>query len=134
MQSLRFRELWTGLWLMALLLALVNLLIRRLSAGHGLVLLVLALPLVTIQWSRTLNHDLSLPRWVDGAPWPSSAQWGEGLSQAWIETPWLELIGGTLLITLLASGVAIALPPLLRLIAPAPGPGRIVKALSLIHI
>ena len=38
---------------MALLLALVNLLIRRVSAGHGLVLLLLALPLVTLQWSRT---------------------------------------------------------------------------------
>ena len=128
MQSLRFRELWTGLWLMALLLALVNLLIRRVSAGHGLMLLLLALPLVTLQWSRTLDHDLSFPRWVDGAPWTSAAQWSEGLSQAWIETPWLELVGGTLLITLLASGVAIALPPLLRLIAPAPGPGCIVKA------
>ena len=128
MQSLRFRELWSGLWLMALLLASVNLLIRRLSAGHGLLLLLLGLPLVTMQWSRSLHHDLSLPRWVDGAPWPSSAQWIEGMSQAWIETPWLELVGGTLLITLLASGVAIALPPLLRLIAPAPGPGRIVKA------
>ena len=112
LQSLRFRELWSGLWLMALLLALMNLVIRRLSARHGLLLLILALPLVTLLWSHRLNHDLSLPRLIHGAPWPPWAQLRDGLTQAWVETPWLELVGGTLLITLLASGVAIGLPPL----------------------
>ena len=128
LQSLRFRELWSGLWLMALLLALMNLVIRRLSARHGLLLLTLALPLVTLLWSHRLNHDLSLPRWIQGAPWPPWAQLRDGLTQAWVETPWLELVGGTLLITVLASGVAIGLPPLLRLIAPDDGPGRMLKA------
>ena len=128
LQSLRFRELWSGLWLMALLLAAVNLMIRRLSAHHGLVLLALMLPLVTPLWSSGLNHDLSAPSWVEGTPWPPPALWSEGLSQAWMETPWLELIGGTLLITLLASGVAIGLPPLLRLIAPGPVAGWVLKA------
>jgi phosphonate transport system permease protein len=45
-----------------------------------------------------------------------------------METPWLKLIGATLLITLLASGVAIGLPPLLRLIAPGPVAGWVLKA------
>lgn len=126
LQSLRFREMWPGLWLMAGLLVLVNALVRQLSARRGLMLMVLIVPMVGLLWSQGVGHDLSMPQLIGWGERPALRDLAAQLGQALTEAPWLELIAGTLMITVLAAGVAIGLPPLLRLLAPGKTAGPIL--------
>jgi len=127
LQSLRFREMWPGLWLMAGLLVLVNAGVRQLSARRGLMLLLLIVPMVGLLWSQGVEHDLSLPRLIGWGEHPALSDLVAQLGRALTEAAWLELIVGTLLITVLAAGVAIGLPPLLRLLAPGKTAGPILR-------
>ncbi len=128
LQSLEFRELWSGLWLLlAVMLALegvISLLRRRwlvpgrfVLARRGVgersreMLLALAslVPLCVLV-GRGLGVDpAALLQWqplpgLGGGDWAATAA-----------LPWPRLVGGTLLLTALAASLAVGLAPLLLL-------------------
>lgn len=103
LQSLRFQEVWSGLWLLAGLMLLLDRL-RQHPKPLGLVVL-LSLLLTSSQLNLSIP-SFSAPLWNS-----STAQ----LIEALIATPWVDLVGGTLVVTLLAAAIAIGLPPLLLL-------------------
>ena len=103
LQSLRLQEVWSGLWLLAGLMLLLDRL-RQHPKPLGLVVL-LSLLLTSSQLNLSIP-SFSAPLWKS-----STAQ----LIEALIATPWVDLVGGTLVVTLLAAAIAIGLPPLLLL-------------------
>ena len=104
LQSLRFQELWSGLWLLAGLMLLLDRLRKRPRLLGALVLLCLLL---------TSSHlDLTLPQFSAPVLNTTVTAWLEALKQ----TDWVELISGTLVVTLLAAALAIGLPPLMLLL------------------
>jgi phosphonate transport system permease protein len=151
LQSLEFRELWTGLWLLlAVMLALETglgrlrrrwLMPRRLGLGRAgggragvgvrareMVLAVAALLPLTIGVGWALGVDpRALLAWqplqgVGGSGWID----GERL----LALPWPALIGGTLALTLLAAVLAVGLPPLQLLLSAPWLPARLLVRLS----
>ena len=119
MQSLQFRELWTGLWMLAAVMISLEQLLRwwRLQlkqpgiAASLMIKSLLGMIIVfgcSLCWLFQLDLDVQIGFSLRGLPLPSL----DALSQALIELPWLPLIGETLLITLLAAAIAIGLPPL----------------------
>jgi phosphonate transport system permease protein len=142
LQSLEFRELWSGLWLLLIvMLALESAMAwlrgrwgmpRRFSLdqhrgvgwrGRELALALLALvPLsLWVGWAmgvdpRGLLHPQPLPP-LQGGSW-----------QAVVALPWPALVGGTLLLTAVSALLAVGLPPLqLLLVAPWPLAGGVVR-------
>ena len=151
LQSLEFRELWTGLWLLlAVMLALETglgrlrrrwLMPRRLGLGRAgggragvgvrareMVLAVAALVPLTFGVGWALGVDpRALLAWqplqgVGGSGWID----GERL----LALPWPALIGGTLALTLLAAVLAVGLPPLQLLLSAPWLPARLLVRLS----
>ena len=96
LQSLRFQEVWSGLWLLAGLMLLLDRL-RQHPKPLGLVVL-LSLLLTSSQLNLSIP-SFSAPLWNS-----STAQ----LIEALIATPWVDLVGGTLVVTLLAAAIAMA--------------------------
>jgi len=143
LQSLAFRELWSGLWLllgaMLLLEALISGLRRRWAMplrfspvaqpvgrqGRELLLAGLALlPLLgAVAWALGL-HPGQLLHWQGLPPFPP-ADWA-----AVAGLPWPRLVGGTVLLTALAAALAVGCAPLLLLlVAPWPGARLALQAL-----
>jgi phosphonate transport system permease protein len=146
LQSLEFHELWSGLWLLlVVMLALETglgwlrrrwLMPRRLGLGLGgvgfrgreIVLAVVALvPLaVWVGWALGVDPKALLT-------WQGLQGFDPGgllPGPAVLELPWPALIGGTLLLTLLAAAMAVGLPPLQWLLAaPWPPLGVLVRLL-----
>jgi len=141
MQSLEFRELWSGLWvLLAAMLALesvVGLLRRRWlmpprlglgrpgvgRSGREMALALLALIPLTLAAGQALAVDPAVL--LQGQPLPplSAPDWGAVLA-----LPWPALLGGTLLLTLTAAALAVGLAPLqLLLAAPWPAARALVQ-------
>lgn len=138
LQSLQFHELWSGLWLLLLVMLALEALLRGLrrrwamparfglthrSVGRGgrevafgLVLLLPVLVLVAMALGVNplqLGQLQPLPPW--SADWPAVAA-----------LPWPSLIGSTLGLTLLAAALAVGSAPLLLLLM-APWPwGRVL--------
>ena len=130
LQSLAFRELWTGLWLllavMLLLEALVGWLRRRWAmparlgldrrgvGRQGREILVASLVLLPslglVAWQLGIE-PAGLLRW-QGLPPLGPSDWGAVLA-----LPWASLVGSTLLLTLLAAALAVGLAPLMLLVA-----------------
>ncbi|MFO7629437.1 MAG: phosphonate ABC transporter [Prochlorococcaceae cyanobacterium] len=129
LQSLQFRELWSGLWLllavMLLLETLVGLLRRRWGmparfalggvpvgrSGRELLLALLILLPVLALVARGLEvNPLDLLRWQP-LPDMGAVSWRELLA-----LPWPALLGGTVTLTLLAACLAVGLAPLLLLL------------------
>jgi phosphonate transport system permease protein len=130
LQSLAFRELWTGLWLLLVAMLLLEQLLGglrrrwamperlnlgRASVGHRgreLLLAGLALiPLLVILGWWIGIAPASDWRWqplppLAAADWPAVAA-----------LPWARLVGNTVLMTLLAAALAVGLAPLLLLLA-----------------
>jgi len=128
LQSLQFRELWTGLWLLAaVMLALEQVLSfwrERSGVGvHGqrrmllFSTLTLVLGLAGAVWLRQIIPDLFFELSWMGMAMPDWAQF----NAAALELPWLRMILETLGLTALASGIAIGLPPLALLCWPTHG-------------
>jgi phosphonate transport system permease protein len=129
LQSLEFRELWSGLWLLlAVMLALeggISLLRRRwlvpgrfVLARRGvgersreMLLALAALVPLCVLVGRGLGVDpAALLHWqplpgLGGGDWAATAA-----------LPWPRLVGGTLLLTALAASLAVGLAPLLLLL------------------
>jgi phosphonate transport system permease protein len=140
LQSLAFRELWCGLWLLfAAMLLLEHTLAalrrrwlapRRLrldqrpegatrplaAGGRELALLVLALPVACWFLGGALGVRLADLTTVQPLPPLGTPQWGSVLA-----LPWPSLVANTLALTLLAAALAVGLAPLLLLVV-APWP------------
>ena len=140
LQSLEFRELWCGLWLLfAAMLFLEHSLAalrrrwlapRRLrlaqsgdgvrrplaAGGRELALVVLVLPVVCWLLGGALGVRLADLLQVQPLPPLGTPQW-----EAALALPWLSLIANTLALTLLAAALAVGLAPLLLLLV-APWP------------
>ncbi|MEB3195256.1 MAG: phosphonate ABC transporter [Cyanobacteriota bacterium] len=141
LQSLEFRELWTGLWLLFLAMVLLEgglaalrrrwLAPRRLrlsqpvptnrgrrleSAGQELLVGLIVLgPLCWVLAVQLGVHGSDLLR-VQPLPPLGGADWSRVLA-----LPWLSLVANTLLLTIIAAALAIGLAPLfLLLVAPWP--------------
>ncbi len=133
LQSLQFRELWTGLWLLLAVMLLLEAVLRglrrrwgmpgrlglgRLGVGRGgreLALGLLALlPVLALVAVALQVNPAQLLRWQPLPPlvadWP-----------AVLALPWGQLVGSTLVLTLLAAALAVGSGPvLLLLVAPWP--------------
>lgn len=118
LQSLQFREMWSGLWFLAMAMVLLDQMLRNIQRRprSGVFIGTVLIGCVLFGCS-TLNLDLS---------WPS-APLGSVLSllgdhrnaaAALLEMNWWAVIGSTLLITVMASCIATALPALLLLLWP----------------
>jgi len=134
LQSLEFHELWSGLWLLLAVMLLletgVGLLRRRWGMPRRLALhqpgvgrrgreMVLALGamLPLLVWvGRALGVDPAVLLHWQPLPGLESGHW-----QAVLSLPWPQLVGGTLLLTVLAAALAVGLAPLQLLVA-APWP------------
>ena len=130
LQSLQFRELWSGLWLLLAVMlsleALVTALRRRWGMaarldlkrpaavgrrGRELLLAAVVLLPMLLGVGRALAIEpAALLRWQ---PLPSLAP--GGWAEAWA-LPWPSLVGNTLLLTLLAAALAVGVAPLLLLL------------------
>ena len=127
LQSLQFRELWTGLWVLAAVMLILEQLLRfwRAHSGVGVqgqrrllffTSLTLLLGVIGNLWLRHIVPDLASGfNWMGIDP-PSWTQ----LNAAAAELPWLRMILETLLLTVLAAGIAIGLPPLALIVWPSP--------------
>ncbi|MEB3242937.1 MAG: ABC transporter permease subunit [Cyanobacteriota bacterium] len=138
LQSLEFRELWCGLWLLfAAMLALEQglaalrrrwLAPRRLALGRqpigghrsqdaaGREVLALVLALVAVAWlvASALGVHLADLTALHALPSLARTDWRRALN-----LPWLALVGQTLGLTLVASALAVGLAPLgLLIVAP----------------
>jgi phosphonate transport system permease protein len=153
LQSLEFRELWSGLWALLAVMLLLEAGLGRLRRrwlmpprlrlgratvgrrGREMVLVLLALLPLALLLARALEvNPAALLRWQPLGVGPlgglgSAADWGSALA-----LPWPGLMGGTIALTLLGSALAVGLPPLLLLLlAPWRGgrwPLRMVWALG----
>ena len=119
LRSLQFHEMWTGLWLLAIAMVVLDSLLRRLRAFSRMLILPLALasPWLALAWGMHLNLQLAWP----AGEWPplfGNLMGGSQVLMAALEISWPEVIGATLWITLIAGCVATALPPLLLLVWP----------------
>jgi len=142
LQSLAFRELWSGLWVLLLAMVLLERLVgwlrRRWAmpsrlqlgpagvgrSGRELLLAGLALLPVLLALGWWLGIDpAGLLRWQPLPPLPP-ADW-----EAVAALPWPRLVGNTVLMTLLAAALAVGLAPLLLLLAgPCAWARRLVEA------
>jgi len=109
LQSLQFREIWSGLWILALAMAALEVMLSRFPGGMIQLLLSAALP-VGLLWGSTLDLDLTTPQLADLSLY--RAVDGAALMEALTTTSWLPLILSTLGLTLLSSAVAISGPVL----------------------
>jgi phosphonate transport system permease protein len=136
LQSLQFKELWSGLWMLLLVMlaleTLVALLRRHWSMpqrlglrrpvavvgrqARQLLLVLLVLLLLAAVLARQQHIDpLQLLHWQPLPP-VDPAAWKEAL-----DLPWPGLMGGTLTLTLVAAALAVGSAPLLLLLV---GPWR----------
>ena len=127
LQSLQFREMWTGLWMLAAIMFGLERLLRwwrlrlkrremattQLLQSFTLMLLIFSF---SICWLFLIDLDARSGISWHHLPWPTL----EALLNAFLELPWLTLIRETLTLTLLAAAVAIGMPPLGLLLMPNP--------------
>ena len=96
LRSLQFQEMWTGLWMLAIAMVVLDRLLRQLRAWSRMLILPVALisPMVTLFWGTHLDLQLSWPvaEWstlvgnVMGGP--------QGFSAS-LEISWPGVIGAT---------------------------------------
>ena len=109
LQSLQFREIWSGLWILAIAMGALEVLLSRFPSGMILLLLSAALP-AGLLWGSTLEMDLTTPQLADLSFF--QAVDGAALMEALTTPAWPALILSTVALTLLASAVAISGPVL----------------------
>jgi phosphonate transport system permease protein len=125
LKSLQFHELWTGLWLLTVVTIALEQGLRcwrgwseEAQFGQRRVLWFALAVLLSgglgAVWLADLFPDSGSLSWLP-VQWPDFSS----LQQAALELPWLSMLWETLILTLLAAGIAIGLPPLLLLFTPA---------------
>lgn len=136
LQSLEFRELWSGLWLLFAAMVVLEqglaalrrrwMAPRRLRLAQpralgeggrpetrGQELALLGLALLPLCWvlARTMGVNLADLTTLHDLPPPNPGDW-----QSVLRLPWLTLVGNTLLLTVLSAALAVGLAPLLLLL------------------
>ena len=125
LRSLQFQEMWSGLWLLAIAMVVLDRLLRTLRSWSRVLILPVAIasPWVAFGWGTQLDLQLSWPvgQWSVGT-WSmvvgNLIDGAEGFNAA-LEISWPGVIGSTVWITLIAACIATGLPPLLMLIWPS---------------
>ena len=118
LQSLQFREMWSGLWLLAIAMVLLDQILESLERKPRIGFVISVVLMLALVWSATLNLDLSWPSGSLGSVLNILGD-DHNAAAAFFELNWLAVIGSTLLITLMASCIATAVPPLLLLLWPS---------------
>jgi phosphonate transport system permease protein len=118
LQSLQFREMWSGLWLLAIAMVLLDQFLESLERKPRIGFVISVVLMLALVWSTTLNLDLSWPSGTLGSVLNILGD-DHNAAAAFFELNWLAAIGSTLLITLMASCIATAVPPLLLLLWPS---------------
>ena len=118
LQSLQFREMWSGLWFLAMAMVVLDQMLRTIQSrpGSGVFIGTVLIGSVLFGCS-TLNLDLSWPSAPLGSVLPLLGD-HRNAAAALLEMNWWAVIGSTLLITVMASCIATALPALLLLLWP----------------
>ena len=125
LQSLEFREMWTSLWMLgAVMVSLESFLIwwqKSSSTSHKTqqqfcisIGMMLTLFLISILWLEALDVHLISSMNLNPLTPPNFNE----VKKAIFELPWINLISNTLLMTLLAAGIAIGTPTLGLLLFP----------------
>jgi phosphonate transport system permease protein len=111
--------MWSGLWLLAIAMVLLDFILQTIPRRprNGFVV-VIALALFVV-WSASMNLDLSWPSGSFGPVFSGLVADRNAAAAALFEINWGAAIGSTLLITLMASCIATAVPPLLLLLSPS---------------
>ncbi len=125
-QSLEFNEMWTGLWMLGLVMFSLELVLswcrknlyritKKYQFSFILIPLTLTFTTFCFFWLKESEigaitnfewHNLSLPTLVE-------------IESAFKELPLLTLIGSTLILTFLSAGIAIGIPPLGLMLFPS---------------
>ena len=118
LQSLQFREMWSGLWLLAIAMVLLDQILESLDSKPPIGVVISVMLMLALVWGATLHMDLSWPSGTLGSLLNVLGD-EHNAAAAFFELNWLAVIGSTLLITLMASCIATAVPPLLLLLWPS---------------
>ena len=119
LQSLQFHDMWSGLWLLAIAMVVLDQILGSLQRKQRIGVVISVLLMLALVWSATLNLDLSWPSGTLGSVLDVLGD-NHNAAAAFFELNWVAVIGSTLLITLMASCIATAVPPLLLLLWPSP--------------
>ena len=125
LRSMEFREMWTFLWLLFLIVILLdkgtipfrnNLLINVNIRRSIVILLSIALVslLISLNWLYQLNFDIYTPLKYTGLNLPTLSEFRQVFNDLSI----IKLTSTTIIITFIASGIAIGTPPILLLLFP----------------
>jgi phosphonate transport system permease protein len=118
LQSLQFHDMWSGLWLLAIAMVILDQILESLQRKQRIGVVISVVLMLALVWSATLNLDLSWPSGTLGSVLDFLGD-DHNAAAAFFELNWLAAIGSTLLITLMASCIATAVPPLLLLLWPS---------------
>ena len=118
LRSLQFQEMWSGLWLLAIAMVVLDRLLRMLRTWSRMLILPVISPLIAIAWGTHLDLQLSWPVGQWSALFGNVMDGTGGLSAA-LEISWPGVIAATLWITVIACCIATGLPPLLLLVWPS---------------
>ena len=126
LRSLQFQEMWSGLWLLAIAMVVLDRLLRSLRAWSHLLIIPVAIvsPIGAMAWGRHLDLQLTWPVGQWSTLFGTVMNGPQGLSAA-LEISWPGVIAATLWITLIAGCIATGLPPLLLLLWPNPASLRL---------
>ncbi|WP_320674591.1 PhnE/PtxC family ABC transporter permease [Prochlorococcus sp. MIT 1341] len=125
LRSLEFREMWTSIWILVMLIFLVEkaLTVTRkklrvypqIKIKFGLILFI-STPILLFISVFIYNNVVDLPGTIG---WhPITLPTISGLKEALYQLPIFELIYKTLTLTILAASISISLPPLIMMIWP----------------
>ena len=128
LRSLQFQEMWSGLWLLAIAMVILDRCLRMLRAWSRMLIIPVLSPLIAIAWGTHLDLQLSWPVGQWSVLFANVMDGSQGLSAA-LEISWPAVIASTLWITLIAGCIATGLPPLLLLVWPGQTSLRIQELL-----
>ena len=92
LQSLQFREMWSGLWLLAIAMVLLDQILESLDRKPRIGVVISVVLILALVWSATLNLDLSWPRGTLGSVLNVLAD-DHNAAAAFFELNWLAAIG-----------------------------------------
>ncbi len=126
LRSLEFSEMWTSLWMLFFLMIFLEKIIRSIRNNFSYkinlreaILITISIFLISLSigltWLYLLDFDIFVPIKFTTLNFPTFIE----LRDSFFDLPLLKLIMSTILITLFASGIAIATPPFFLLLFPS---------------